>query len=357
MNKLNIKYESIEWTIQTIIDSEDSIEWDVFCEHFKASLANTSDSDISLYYFDFFYLFEERINWIAFCKNKNIHWSHFLRIIFPHQINNQYRQNYTFTDKNSSKEKTKLISLQLTKKINLFSMYFDKWDWDAMSSNEYIPHTIWTSIFTNYQNKESIAKLNFKKLSSLKNIPWDLTLHYGQEKNSVLDYSEQWDWEEIVTNKSIKWNKKMIIDHAKHFPWNGKSGGSTGKYWYSPSILVGCSHINFPSEVLKEHTNNWVEGMYDGCERSDSEGDWIVFSRNHNINLDILKEFSSKLDLGEVVKNKVNWSVEELRLVKNLIFEKLKLWPNESEYSPILKTLISKENVKELIIVEMLKKL
>jgi hypothetical protein len=337
MNKLNVKYESIDWTIQTIIDSEESIDWDIFCENFKANLEDTSDSDISLYYFNFFHLFKEKINWSAFCKNKDIHWSHFLRTIFPHQIKNQYRQNYNITNE-----------------INLFSFYFDKWDWNEMSSNEHIPHNIWTYIFTNHKNTEAIPKLNFKKLSSLKNIPWDLTLHYMQEKNSVLDYSDQWDWEEIVTNKSIKWNKKMILDHASHFPWAGHSGGSTGKYWYIPSILSKCGHINFPSKVLKEHTSNWLEGMYDGCTRSDSEGDWIVFSRNHNINIDILNEFGSKLDLGEVVKNKMNWSIEELILIKNILREK-KLWHHE--YQQILKTLISKENVKELILIEMLKKI
>jgi hypothetical protein len=353
MKKLNIKYKSIEWTIQTILDSEDSIEWDDFCEHFKAKLDKTSDLDISLYYFDFFYLFEERINWSAFCKNKNIHWGHFLHTILPYEINNQYRKGYEIIKKNSSKDNTKLISLQLIKRINLFTMFFHKWDWDAMSGNEYIPHNIWKVIFTNYENIEIIPKLNFKKLSLLTNIPWDLTLYYGQEKNSVLDYSEQWDWEEIVTNKSIKWNKRMITDHAKHFPWEGKSGGSTGKYWYSPSVIAHNGHIHFPSEVLKQYTNNWVEGMFDGCTRTDSEGDWIIFSRNHSINIDILKEFSTKLDLGEVIKNKMDWSLEELRLINNIIAEK-RFWP---ERSKVLKNLISKENVKELILIEMLNKI
>lgn len=357
MNKLNINYESVEWTIQTISDSKDLIEWDVFCEHFKASLEKSSDTDISLYYFNFFYLFEERINWSAFCKNKNIHWSHFLRLIHPHKIRNQYGRNYRIVNKNNSNYKTKINSIRISNDIDLFSYHFDKWDWNAMSSNEHIPHEIWTIIFTKYKYNEAIQKLNFKKLSSLRNIPWDLTLHYGNQKNSVLDYSEQWDWDEIVTNKSITWNKKMIIDHAKHFPWQGKSGGSTGKYWYFPSILTRCSHINFSSEVLKEHTSNWVEGMYDGCERSDSEGDWIVFSRNHNININILKEFSSKLDIGEVVRNKKDWSLEEVRLVKNIVLEKLESWSNESKYYPILKALIENENVKELILVEMLKKI
>ena len=353
MKKLNIKYESIEWTIQEIIDSEDSIEWDIFCKHFKAGIENTTASDISLYYFDFFYLFEERINWSSFCENKNIHWSHFSRSIFPHQITNQYRQNYKFTDKNKSQKKAKLISLQLTKKINLFSLYYNKLDWSAMSSNEYIPLEIWLFIFNDFKYRDVIPKLNFKKLSSLKNIPWDLTLHYGIEINSVLDYSEQWDWEEIVNNKSIKWNRKMIIDHAKHFPWNGKSGGSTGKYWYIPSILVYCSHINFPSEVLKEYTNNWVVGMFDGCERTDSEGDWIIFSRNHNINYEILKEFGSKLDIYEVIKKKNDWTLKELKLMKNIIFEK-QLYFLEDD---VFKKLVCNKNVQELILIETLKKL
>ena len=352
MNKLKIEYESIEWTTQKIIDSENSIDWNIFCKYFKAKIEKTwnLDEDIKLYYFDFFYLFEEKINWSAICKNNNIHWKHILGTIFTERLNKNFRQNYSFTDENIYNEKTKLSSLVLKEKINLFSMYFHRWDWNTMSSNQNIPTEIWTSIFTNPKYKKSIAKLDFYKLSSLVNFPWNLDLYF-QEKNSVLDFSENWNWDEIVTNKSIVWNKKMIIDHAKHFPWHGQSGGSTGKYWYKTSILTSCSHINFPCEVLKKYTNNWVEGMYDGCERSDSEGDWIVFSRNHKINIYILKEFSSKLDLIEVAKNKINWTIDELILMKNIIIE------NSSRVDEIFRILIKNEKIKELILIEKLKEL
>ena len=144
------------------------------------------------------------------------------------------------------------------------------------------------------------------------------------------------------------------MDHAKHLPWQGKSGGPTGKYWYHPSkVALFGSHISFPCEVLKEHTTNWIEGMFDGCERTDSEGDWIIFSRNHNINYEILKEFGSKLDLVAVIENKKDWTIKELKLMKNIILER-KLY--FQEYA-VFKKLISNKNVQELIQIEILKNL
>ena len=74
----------------------------------------------------------------------------------------------------------------------------------------------------------------------------------------------------------------------------------------------------------------------------DTETRGLDVSRNHKINIYILKEFSSKLDLIEVAKNKINWTIDELILMKNIIIE------NSSRVDEIFRILIKNEKLKEL---------
>ena len=243
--------------------------------------------------------------------------------------------------------------------LNLIKRFEKHWNWEILSKSDLIP---WTEdlIFT------FIDKWHWFYLSSNPSINWNRTLIdkfkskinwyslSGNPSLKVIDddiqfYKDLWRWDELCQNESIGIDRKFLSKYKKHINFQGHInwGGGGKDHYFVPEFLMN-KNLNLKIDYIRNlsNQNQWEKGYVYCNQNPDEPGEWIYFSKNKNLTLSILKEFSESLDWDVLSSNKyLPWDM-------NLVLQFKDLWnweiliDNEIFWSEIIEPNLKIMNIK-----------
>jgi len=196
-----MKNEFVEWDSDLLESLNDKIDW---AEIWKIKNINLD--------FEFFIKYQNKIDFNSIHLSKNIVWTDDLLNNFGERFdwskwlitNRERLSNITNLKRFTEKLDWGFVSQRINIEFNetILEEFIDKWDWKKLSANKNLPLTV------EFIQKH-IEQLDFDALSqNPKSL--DLILKYPASK--------KWNWEKVILNPAIKYNKEtfdFIFSHYK----------------------------------------------------------------------------------------------------------------------------------------------
>lgn len=267
--------DQIEWDSELLDELNDQIDWSAIWKLNKINLD-----------FDFFEKYKDRINFKSTQLSRNIEWSNKLlskygdcfdwsrSLIMRTQLSTIDNLRH-FKDDLNWDVVSERINIEFTDEV--LEEFSDKWNWTKLSLNKNLPLS--TEFICRYLDKVDFASLS-------KN-PKCLEIIYKTSR------SKKWNWNQVIINPGIRYNKESFEFIFPHF----KKEYEEGKH---PSIIKKTPAINaFLKEVFFWHHNDlsyfFSEEFIDYLPKMHYSRSW-----NTKLSLELVEKYKFKLNFNDL---------------------------------------------------------
>lgn len=245
---------------------------------------------------------------------------------------------------------------------NLILKFYDIWNWQLLSNNEFLPWSM--RLVEQYENKWDWHYLSINL--SLSNLRDELKIKYashdwnfrgGCNTSMIQSFFENWsiedvetydenDWHELSSDQSLPWSIEFIkqfenkwdwryLSFNEYIPWSSDLITQFADKW-DWRVLSYNKFIPWSSELIKKFEDKW---------------DWKKLSGNDSIvwSIDLLSTYEEKWNWDELSNNKFSiWSIELLEK-----FDEKWNWhnlSNEEKVYQTIKSYLDNNFVEELLL-------